>query len=356
MMVSLAFVSKISISIALLATGYAQMCIRDPPHFDQVGIRPISLPRSYGGYNPFTTTSFDDRLGDTVGLNHEALIYGVESMRISCHSMVESIQMTYRLSNGTLYSTPRRGGTKYEQFTINLATNEFIEKVEGRTDGTSINQMTIHVRNPVTYRRRIYGPFGKNGQKIFSMEGYFVGFSGLYNEDHIVNVGSYLVTPVMQTAYFGGNGSYSNPGVIFDDHPDTLSSAPVAKLTKIHVYSDATVYAILAEYLLFDGRTVSGQYRGDKFRGHVSTITFDETEELTGVEGALSDDGNHIDRITFVTWKLGGKYGTIAKYGPYGNTNRTRLFATRGYRIIGLSGNVGDSQNGLSMYYVDRYP
>lgn len=355
MMALPAFVFKLLISIALFANASAQTHLRDAPHYI-VGIRPISMAGFYGGYDTSTATSFDDRLGDTWGLNHEAIIFGVESMSISCHSRVESIQMTYRLSNRTLYTTPRRGGTKYKQFTIRLAPNEFIEKIEGRTDGTSINQMTIHIRNVMSYQRRIYGPFGKNGNKIFSMDGYFVSFIGLYNAEHIVGLGSYLATPAKQTAYIGGNGTHSSPGITFDDNPDTLSSAPVAKLTKVNIYSDDTVYAILAEYLLFDGRRVPGQYRGDNFKGHMSTIVFNETEELTGIEGVLSDDGSRIDQITFITWKIDGKNGTATKYGPYGSKKGTRLFATHGYRIIGLSGNVGESQNGLSLYYVDSYP
>ncbi len=111
--------------------------------------------------------------------------------------------------------------------------------------------------------------------------------------------------------------------------------------------------SIQVEYLLFDGRTVLGQQHGTDFRGTLHTITFEESAMLTGIEGKVSDDGSHIDQLTFLRFKRGG---VIERLGPYGGTEivMMRPFATYSW-ILGFSGNVGYSLNGLSIYYQVGY-
>ncbi len=96
-----------------------------------VGIRPIVSSSREGGSKG---KPFADKLGTLPGeIDSEAVIIGVDSIDVSLDTLVESIQVTYRLSNGSLYSAPRHGETRYKPVTITLAPDEFIEKIEGIT-------------------------------------------------------------------------------------------------------------------------------------------------------------------------------------------------------------------------------
>ena len=277
----------------------------------------------------------------------KVVIIGVKSISISFANEVESIQVTYGLSNGSLYTTPRRGGSKYKPVTIELAPDEFVEKIEGKTDGVCVNQMSIHITKVNKYERKIYGPFGTTGEKVFSFGDYLVGFYGEFG-DTLTCIGGYSFYPVKQSEYVGANGTGIEPGVGFDENPNFLSPKPVAKISKIHIYSNDTVMGLQVEYLLYDGSTLVGGFHGSTIRATLTTITFDEAEVLTGIEGLVTEIGDHIQQMTFVTWIRGG---SIGRHGPYGRTGYYRPFATYGSHILGFSGNAGYSLNGISVYY-----
>ena len=325
------------------------------------GIRSIIPSVSIGGFNE---EPFFDKLGDFPG-GSEPIIIGVDSINVTFFSQkgswheltgqVMSIQVTYRLSNGSLYAAPRHGRSNtncYDFYgcrnlTIELAPNEFIESIDGRTDGTKVNQMSIHTRKVKSHEKRIYGPLGSTGVKYFSFEGRVVSFFG--NSGYNLNgIGAFLLPSAKQGPYFGTKLS----GTDFDDDPDTTFAVSVAKIAKIDIYSNDTVYAIQAKYFLMNGTTVSGNVHGSDSKGTKSTVVFDDSEVLVGIEGILSDDGGGVDQLSFATRK---KDGSSGKYGPYGGSSGGEAFTSYGYHVLGFSGNTGKSLNAISAYY-EPYP
>jgi hypothetical protein len=342
-MEELALVSLFVLLVAAAATP------EQPPF----GIRSVTPTPSIGAFNE---KPFLDKLGDIPG--RDVVIFGVQSMNISFYSLdyhdavtggVQFIHVTYTLSNGSLYTPPRHGGISCfgcRNVSITLSSYEFIEKVTGATDGVKINQMTIHTRNARLHERKVYGPFGNAGVETFLFEGRVFGFFGNYGY-YLNGIGALTLSLVKQSLYFG-SGKGVDAGNAFDDNPDFLFSAPVAKIMKIHIYFSNMVNAFQAEYLLFDGRITAGPLHGKTKGESMSTVTLDPSEVLAGIEGTLSDDGNHIVEISFVTWKRDGNCG---RYGPYGGSAGNRSISSYGYRIMGFFGTVAESLNGIGVYY-----
>ena len=318
------------------------------------GVRSISMSSYFG--NPAPLEKFHDEL-ENLPVGNNAIIIGVETIKISFHSHVESIQLIYRLTNGSLYSTPRRGGTKYEQFSIKLAPGDFIEKIQGKTDGIYINQISLHIKDVKNYEDRICGPFGESEGKIFVIEGHVLGFYGRYNSSYLFGIGAIMLSSVKQGALFGTRPSPGNrvPGRNFEGHPDYLFSVPVAKITTISIGFNylKNVSAIRVGYLLFDGLTVVGEWHGGKYyMSSTETISLDDTEWLIGIEGVLNNNiGDHVAQISFITLKESGR---LEKYGPYGNPSGETVmkpFAAYGKHILGFSGNAWFYVFGISVYY-----
>lgn len=325
------------------------------------GIRSIVPSPPIGGFNE---EPFLDKVGGFPG-GSEPIIIGVDTINVSfvnqkrstLTGQVTSIQVTYRLSNGSLYTAPRHGRSNtincYDFYgcrnlTIRLAPSEFIESIDGKTDGTKVNQMSIHTRNVKNHEKRIFGPLGCTGVKSFSFEGRVVSFFGNAGFD-LNGIGTFLLLSAKPGPYFG---TKLGPGTNFDDDPDTMFAVPVAKIAKIHIYFNDTVYAIQAEYFLMNGTTVSGNTHGSDSKGIKSTIEFSISEVLTGVMGMLSGDEKCVDQITLITRK---KDGSSGKYGPYGSSSGGKAFSSFGHHILGFSGNTGKSLNGISAYF-EQYP
>ena len=95
------------------------------------GVRSIVQGQAIGG---ITGKPFNDMLPNRD--NGLPIITGIDSINISFQagSQIESIQVTYRLFNGTLYAAPRHGGNKTRTITIKLAKREYVVKIEGRYD------------------------------------------------------------------------------------------------------------------------------------------------------------------------------------------------------------------------------
>ena len=105
----------------------------------------------------------------------------------------------YRL-DGSLYSTPRFGGCRNPQYTITLAVDEFIERIEGSTNGVVLDQISITTFEPSKHERRIYGPFGNSAQQTYS-EGYTTAFYGRCG-DYINNLGVLVLAPLEKSNRF----------------------------------------------------------------------------------------------------------------------------------------------------------
>ena len=276
-------------------------------------------------------------------------IAGVHAINISYDSQVESIQVTYRLINGSLYQAPKHGGYRHPPMTITLAPGEYISEIKGKTNGVLVDQMSIVTFQPKKFLKKTYGPFGKTGEQDFSMEGYVVGFFGR-SGSLLDNIGLHILSPVKKSEQFG-LVDWSN----FDENPDTFFPSPVLKIKKIHIshghyVNDInTVYAIQAEYQLLNGSVQPGAVHGGG-SGNWTTIEIADTEWLLGIEGQA---GPNVGQLTFI---VGGEDGSIKQYGPYGEAYVTKyavqpIFSAYGKGILGFAGSANDYLVALIVYY-----
>ena len=81
---------------------------------------------------------------------------------------------------------PHHGGCSGSASKITLDNGDWICKVEGKTDGSLVDQLTFSIKNAAgTIRKE--GPFGKTGNSVFMKEGNIVAFHGEAGDllDHI---------------------------------------------------------------------------------------------------------------------------------------------------------------------------
>lgn len=294
--------------------------------------RPFIKSRGEGGYGG---SPFDD-FNITVG---NATIVGVHSINISSERQIQidSFQVTYLLSSGGLYTAPRHGKTTTPPLTITLARDEYIEKIEGKTNGDYVDQLTITILDAKQYQRRVHGPYGKTGMYPFSFEGYIVGFFGS-SGSVLDNLGVHLLTPTKTKIAFTSEG-----GENFDDNPDLLFP-PVIRISKLFVHHGDSVDSIQAEYqLLGGGKILAKKHGGDG--GGLSIVSLDAGESIIGLE--CKTRGLLIDQLTFTTRK---ENGTIVHYGPFGKYG-TDTFSLSG-NVIGLIGTENNyCLKGIGAYY-----
>lgn len=293
--------------------------------------RPLIKSHAEGGDGG---SSFDD----LKSMPGNASIVGVRSINITSLYQVDILQVTYLLSNGALYTAPPRGNISiFVPDTINFARGEYIEKIEGKTDGKQVDQLTITIYNPKNYQRRVYGPFGKTGTQNFSFAGHMIGFHGS-SGNIINNIGVYVLKHVHQKIAFVGEG-----GNRFDDNPDSFFP-PVIKLTKLFIYHGDSVDSIQAEYQLLGGSTVLGKKHGGD-GGTLSIVCITPGEHIVGLK--CKSRGDFVDQITIFTAKRDN--GTITHYGPFGKYGGDSYYIYG--NILALIGKEGDYMDGIGAYY-----
>lgn len=278
-------------------------------------------------------TPFDDVVNSSVGL-----IAGVRILNISFdEKQVGSIEIMYLLSNGSYYQGPRHGDPLSPPgVRIVLNEDEYIENVEGQTDGNVINQLTFTTRGP-EYERKIYGPFGGSGPLSFSFEGFIVGFHGRSGK-HFNQIGVYYLDFVKKSEAFGGNR-----GDQFDEHID-IAIPPIIGLSKLFIGHGDRIDSIQAEYLLLGNVTMLGERHGGG-SGNLTTVTFDRGEVITAIEGDVGT--SLVSRLTLFTLKVGG---VPVQYGPFGKLGTTS-FSLKG-SILGFHGYAGIYMDGIGFYYI----
>ena len=91
----------------------------------------------------------------------------VSKIQIRSGSLIDAIQVTYKLSTGQEYTAPRHGGGGggLNVITINVDSGERIIGISGRT-GSLVDQLTFF-----TNHGRIFGPYGGNGGGQFTVNG-----------------------------------------------------------------------------------------------------------------------------------------------------------------------------------------
>ena len=91
------------------------------------GMRPLNTSVPTGGAGGI---EFSDLLRGSPNDTNKAVINGVHAMTFTYSGQLESIQVTYRLSNGSLYNAPRRGANQTSKSaTITFSHDEYIEKI-----------------------------------------------------------------------------------------------------------------------------------------------------------------------------------------------------------------------------------
>lgn len=300
-------------------------------------IRPVVRIPGQGGPDS-NGTAFDDVSNVT---RHGLTVCNIQSISIVSYYQVDSIQVTYLLSNGSFYKAPKHGEVDFSfPETITLDPDEFVQKIEGKTNGIVINQLTITTWRPKEHQSVEYGPYGMtNTGKNFTFEGFIVGFHGR-SGSLMENIGVYKLAPMKKSYLFG----IPYFGVEFDDNPDT-PFPPVVGINKLFIYHGRQINSIQAEYQLFGGGTLLSERHGTA-KNNLSTVIFSYGEAIVEMKGLLDYPKLFLKQLTFVTKRHDGK---MKVYGPFGKTG-SKPFSVRGY-VIGLAGRASNFLQAISAYY-----
>lgn len=285
--------------------------------------------------------AYHQELGFSDYLEITNYVNGVRSIVLTYSDQVDSIQITYLLSNKSLYKAPTHGSVKNinPPVEIKLAPGEFVHKIEGESNGVHIDQLSITTFRPKKFVMKKYGPFGGRGNTSFSSEGYVVCFYGSAGEA-LNTIGFFQLDPIKRSSLSGGSGKL----LTFDENPDTEFFPPIVKINKLFVYHDKVIRSIRAQYKLMDGTTRMGRKYGGN-GGRLNVISYDSDDKIIGLEGSAESD--RICHFTFVSQKK--DYSKIYN-GPYG-WSCPNAFSLTG-NIFGLFGVADNTIVGFGVYYV----
>lgn len=286
--------------------------------------RPVLKFASQGGPNG---TLFDD-------LENITNVLKIQSIAIGSLYQVDYIQITYVLSNGTLYKAPEHGDGIFTPDIITLAADEYLEKLEGLTNGEYVNQLIITTYATKDQGRRVYGPYGTpklNATQKFVFDGNIVGFHGAVGKVVLSNIGVYSLAPVNKSALFG-NVSFANATHFVDD-PDGIFP-PAVKISKIYIRHGYLINAIQVEYQLFRGGTRKGPLNGGN-GGSLTVLNFAPDERIICVKGKIRSLSHTLGQLTFLT--MNKKNDTIV-YGPFGVLGNKEFSLNS--NVIGFAGTV----------------
>ena len=302
----------------------------------------LRLP-SHGGQDG---TVFDD-----IKSIANASILKIHSIDIGSLYQVDYLQVTYLLSNGSFYKAPIHGDGIFTPDTITLAADEYVEKIEGKTNGEYVNEMTITTYMPLSRSINVYGPYGTpklNATQSYIFEGNIVGFHGSAGKYVLSSLGVYIMAPVEKSPYFG----YSNASSGFSDDPDGCFP-PVVKISKLFIQHGSQINSIQAEYQLLGGGIQKGDRHGGK-GGNLTVLKFASDEHLIGFKGKVDDSPLHVVvQLTFIT--ISEKRKT-SYYGPYGTTGSDSFSFILGRahkNMIGLAGAASDVLEGFQVLYCE---
>ncbi len=298
--------------------------------------------------NPFKSPGqggiIGDIFDDVADYNESGLspIIGIRAINISYGDYIESIQVEYILANHSQILPPRRGRPSNQFVVINLDLIEHVTMLEGSTNGTLINQLTITTIGP-DYERKVYGPFGKAGSTEFKIQGYIVGFhgrSGIF----LSNIGVYVLEEIKKSEEFG-SGPGGDP---FDEEID-ITVPPVVGISSLKLWHGDFVNGIQTEFLLLGGAKLWGEVNGGQNSTLSTTITLEDEEVFEKVElkTISPTDGAYISMITFTARK---KDGTNEVFGPFGRKGE-QTYSLDG-TIFGFYGHGGLYIDRLGFYYI----
>ena len=271
---------------------------------------------------------------------HSPQIVGIRALRIRHGNQVDSIQATYILEDGATWVAPKHGGSGGSESYIQFDAGEFITIVDGKTNGTLVDQFTFTTEKGDGSVRK-YGPYGNTGQTAFSVSGHVIGLLGKSGNllDAIgFHFAQISLKSVSTSRRFGGNG-----GRPFSDDVST-HKPEITGIKAIRIRHGKHIDSIQATYRRADGSTWAAPRHGGS-GGRESYIQFADNEDIIHMEGKTNNV--IVDQLTFVTRKGDGSQG---KYGPFGKTGKTP-FAVDGKILwfFGLAGNLLDS---VGVFYI----
>lgn len=303
--------------------------------------RPVLKLSSKGSPNG---TAFDDVANLTTDTSS---ILKIDTIAIGSLNQVDYIQVTYLLSNGSFYNASIHGDGIFTPDTITLGTDEYVSKIEGKTNGDYVNELTITTYSAKYRESNVYGPYGTpklNATQDYVFEGNIVGFYGTVGKYVLNSIGVYTIAPVKKSDYYG----YASMKTNFTDDPDA-TFPPVMRISALHVHHGTYINAIQAEYQLFGGSTLTGPRHGGQ-GGHMTTLRLAPDEHITGIKGETEEDEyfSTVCQLTFITTK---KDGNVRYYGPYGKKG-SKSFSVMDVNVVGLAGAVfKHSVGGFQVFY-----
>ena len=106
----------------------------------------ISQSAQFGGSGG---SAFDDKNDN---------ICGIIGLKICSGNQIDSIQVTYRLKNGSAYEAPKHGGNRGSVSSFTLADGEKLIRMEGMTSDVLVDMLTFY-----SNFNNVYGPYGITG-------------------------------------------------------------------------------------------------------------------------------------------------------------------------------------------------
>lgn len=125
--------------------------------------RPILEMEAFGS---IVGSYWDDNI-----LTHNPIIVGIRVINISYGSRVNSIQVSYLLADGTVFTAPQRGHSSGNMIFVILASNKRVIRVEGMQDDSGISQLLFVIKNSSGVERN-QGPYGSFVGTSFSIQGF----------------------------------------------------------------------------------------------------------------------------------------------------------------------------------------
>ena len=292
-------------------------------------------PGSYGGRGG---SSFDD------GTDNVRIV-GIRTVKIRAGDQVDSIQVDYVISDGSIWSSPRHGGWggRYNSFT--LESDEYIWKVEGKTNKHVVDQLTFHVKNAAGDSKS-YGPYGRTGNTPFSKEGKIVAFhggaGGLLDRIGFYDLEDFART-MKKSEKYGGNGGYK-----FDDYDQETGIIGIQSI-KIRSTEDQ-VDSIQTTYRLANGeKWTSGRHGGS---GGVNySFSLGEGDYLSKIEGKT--DGSLVKQLTFTVTKDNTSETTHGPFGTPDQDDKLTSFSIEG-NIIAFFGSAGLLLDSFGFHFYEK--
>ena len=326
--------------------------IRSNFHELHDAIESISCEMDFSAYSasrPILKTKLFGRVGgstfDDVKCNP---IVGIKRIKVHYGTYINSIQVIYLLANESLYHSPSHGTSNGTMSYFELATDEHIMQVEGKSNGNFVTQLKF-ISKSASGITQIHGPYGTDEGERFSINGYILGLKG-YAGAHLYNVAIYYLPPIVksnQTA--GGSG-----GHLFDDKVDA-AIPPVVGIKNITIHygnyypnSELIIHSIYSTFYQLGGSLLYGNTHGIPKDNHVVSAELGIEEKILQVEGSIRLENNKlfICQITFST----SDKDNFKKYGPFGCSNMNS-FQFNG-TILGFYGRSGGVIDRLGVYVV----